>query len=1063
MALTTAQIQQAYVTFFSRPADAAGLNYWSSYAGSVSDLYATFAQQTEYTAVFNGLSSAQKVNAVYQNLFGRDAEPTGLLYWAKQLDSGAVTVASLALTVSAGSQGTDSSIVANRVTAATAFTAALDTTAKILGYSGAAANASAKAWLSTVVDTAASLTTATAGVATAVTNTISVGGAAGSTFTLTTGADNFVATSGTDTFNATVGNTTTLSALDKLVGGAGNDTLNITVDTGTATLNGADVSGIENIAVRNVGGGAASVDASAAPGVTNVIADRGTGSMAATNLPAGSSYSIVGNGVVTLGTQAPGYVAAATSATINVSGGTVSTGTITETGTGLLSTTINSTGTAKNTVGAVTLAASMTGALTINAAAALTTGAVTQTGADAATSLVVTGAGAVDVSAGALPATIVKVDASASTGGLSVVTNNTAAGTSTAAGLTVTGSSAADVIDIRNSDAADYVTVNTGAGADTVKITNAQIAAAAPNFTVTGNSGSTLVIDFADTTATQAADLSKAFVGFGAIDVISSNANAKTETLAMAANKLTVSNISWDGDAADTFTLTGLAANQTVTINTNAAAINATIGTDTKSDTLNLVLNGTTTAGTVTATNYETLNIASNTDKSANTNAFNALTASSATSVVITGSASLSTGTLTTAANATVDATGMTVAAITGGTTLTTTLTSATTAFKGGPEVDALTLGAGTLAQGFSYDGGSGADTITVSATSAQNAGILALSNFKTVAVTTHANAVDTETFDLRNVTNVTNMTFTAGDGGDNLTLNHVKPGQVITATGTTAFGTVNLNADSGTSQALAFGNSLTVATLNADAGATSLALSEVTGKTATLTNPIGGSSLTTITLTGAGSFALGGTQATNVTTIDGSALSAGTVSATLGAVAGTLKGGAGADTLTGGSKADTINGGAGADTIISGGGLDTLTGGDTTSLDTFEITGAVAGSATSQITITDFATAAAHTATAAIIADTLQLSKTSVLANGNGAINNAATSLSGAASLSDALNLLATGDGHSTSIVAWGVYNGDTYVVVDNSAASTLQTADAVIKLVGVTNLAAADMSIIA
>ena len=886
----------------------------------------------------------------------------------------------------------------------------------------------------------------------------------GSTFTLTTGVDTLTGTSAQDTFNASVGTSTTLSGTDKLVGGSGIDTLNITVDsTATATINGADVSGIETINVRSVGSGNVALDASQAVGVTAVNSDRGTGVFAVTNLPTGSSYGIVGNGVVTLGTQGVGYVAAATAATINISGGTVSTGAITETGTGLLSTTINSTG-AANTVGAVALAATMTGALTINATSALTTGAITQTGGDAATSVVVTGAGAVDISAGALPTTVKTVTASASTGGLTVVTGNTAAGTSTAAGLTVTGSSAADVIDIHASDAADYVTVNTGTGADTVKITNAQVAAAAPNFTVTGNSGSTLVIDFGDTTATQAADLSKAFIGFGAISVLSENTNANTETLAMDNNKLAVSNISWDGQTKDTFTLTGLAAAQTLTVNNNLVALNATIGTDTKADTLNLVLNGTTASGTVTATSYETLNIASNTDKSANTNATNALTASSATKVVITGSASLSTGTLTTAAAGSVDASGMTVAAITAGTTLTTTLTSATTSFKGGAEVDALTLGAGTLAQGFSYDGGSGADTISVTASANQNAGILALSNFKTVAVTFDATAgADTNTFDLRNVSNVSNMTFTAGVTGDNLTLNHVKPGQVITATGTTAFGTVNLNADSGTSQALAFGNSLTVATLNADAGATSLSLSEVTGKTATLTNAIGGASLTTVTLSGAGSFSLGGTQATNVTTIDGSALSAGTLSATLGAVAGTLKGGAGGDTLNGGSKADTINGGAGADTIATGGGLDTLTGGDTTSLDTFKITGAVAGTATSQITITDFATAAAHTATAAIIADTLQLSKTTVVANGNGSINAAATNLTSAASLADALNLLTAGDGSATSIVSWGVYGGDTYVVVDNTAGATLAATDAVIKLVGVTNLVAADMSIIA
>ena len=37
MALTTAQLQNAYVAFFNRPADNEGLRYWGSYAGSSAD------------------------------------------------------------------------------------------------------------------------------------------------------------------------------------------------------------------------------------------------------------------------------------------------------------------------------------------------------------------------------------------------------------------------------------------------------------------------------------------------------------------------------------------------------------------------------------------------------------------------------------------------------------------------------------------------------------------------------------------------------------------------------------------------------------------------------------------------------------------------------------------------------------------------------------------------------------------------------------------------------------------------------------------------------------------
>jgi len=723
---------------------------------------------------------------------------------------------------------------------------------------------------------------------------------------------------------SSVAGASTLTGADTLIATAGTNVLNITVDgTATATSNGASISGFQTINVRNAGTGApAALDASTTPGVTTVNADRGTGAFSVTNLASGAKFGAVGNGVVTLGALGVGYAAAATASTINVSGGTVSTGTITQTGTGLLSTTINSTG-AANTVGAIVMAASQTGALTINATSALTTGAITQTGADAATSVIVTGAGAVDISAGALMTTVKTVNLSGNSGGVKVVTGNTAAGTASAAGLTVTGGTGADTIDIRASDAADFVTVNATTGADVVKITNAQIAAAAPNFTVSGNSAATLQIDFADTAATQAASLATAFTGFGTIEVISNNAAGRTETLAMATNALGVSNFVWSGDAGDTFTLTGLAAASTITVKTNIVALNATIGTNTSADVLNVVLDGTTSTGTYTATNYETLNITSQIDTAGNTNVANAITASSATNVVITGSATLNTGTLTTAASGTVNASGMTVA--TAGTTLTSTLTSATTTFIGGAAKDVLTLAAGTLAQGYSYNGGTGADTIDVATTSAQNAGILALSNFATVTVTTHAAAQDTATFDLRNLSNIGNLVFKAGEATDLIVLNNLKSGQILTLDGTNAFGGVTLNAAAGGTglQTVAFNDSLTVTSLTADAGTTGITLSEITGKTATISNPIVGGSLTSVTLTGAGSFAIGAQSAT-VTTINGSALTAGSLTATLG-TAGTLTGGAGNDALTGSSGADTIIGGAGNDNIRGNAGADTI------------------------------------------------------------------------------------------------------------------------------------------
>ena len=68
MALTTPQIHNAYVAFFNRPADVAGLNYWTNYNGSISDLFNAFAGSQEYKSLFTGQNSTQIVNTVYQNL-----------------------------------------------------------------------------------------------------------------------------------------------------------------------------------------------------------------------------------------------------------------------------------------------------------------------------------------------------------------------------------------------------------------------------------------------------------------------------------------------------------------------------------------------------------------------------------------------------------------------------------------------------------------------------------------------------------------------------------------------------------------------------------------------------------------------------------------------------------------------------------------------------------------------------------------------------------------------------------------------------------------------------------
>jgi hypothetical protein len=169
-------IQKLYVAYFNRPADPAGLTFWSNAVtaanGDTTAVAAAFSTSAEYTSTFNAMSNAQVVAAVYQNLFGRTADAQGAAFWTAALDNKTITIGNVVTSIAAGAQGTDGTIVTNKVAAATAFTAAVDTQAEIAGYAGVAANAAAKTWLSGITDsttlsaalTPAALATTVAGV-----------------------------------------------------------------------------------------------------------------------------------------------------------------------------------------------------------------------------------------------------------------------------------------------------------------------------------------------------------------------------------------------------------------------------------------------------------------------------------------------------------------------------------------------------------------------------------------------------------------------------------------------------------------------------------------------------------------------------------------------------------------------------------------------------------------------------------------------------------------------------------------------------------------------------------
>jgi hypothetical protein len=164
-------VEQIYVAYFGRPADAGGLAYFEAQflaAGApttlaelsvayganpaVKALVDSFSASAESAALYSGDNDAF-IQSIYLNLFNRAADSAGKAYWADMINRGLVTRANAAVSVMAGAQSTDSAIVRNKTQVAATFTAGLDTDAKAKAYSGLGANAFIRSVLRLVSDT----------------------------------------------------------------------------------------------------------------------------------------------------------------------------------------------------------------------------------------------------------------------------------------------------------------------------------------------------------------------------------------------------------------------------------------------------------------------------------------------------------------------------------------------------------------------------------------------------------------------------------------------------------------------------------------------------------------------------------------------------------------------------------------------------------------------------------------------------------------------------------------------------------------------------------------------
>ncbi|WP_048306564.1 DUF4214 domain-containing protein [Halomonas sp. PR-M31] len=116
--------QQLYVAYYGRPADSEGLNYWADRIENegLDSAINAFGNSDEFQEEFGSLSNAQLVNNLYQQLFGRAAEPDGLAYWSGVLNNEEKSLAEIAVTIKNAAGGIDKQTFNARVEAAKNYT-----------------------------------------------------------------------------------------------------------------------------------------------------------------------------------------------------------------------------------------------------------------------------------------------------------------------------------------------------------------------------------------------------------------------------------------------------------------------------------------------------------------------------------------------------------------------------------------------------------------------------------------------------------------------------------------------------------------------------------------------------------------------------------------------------------------------------------------------------------------------------------------------------------------------------------------------------------------------------
>src|SRR5476651_1724245 len=295
-------VQQFYVAYFGRPADAAALpNFSAALAAAnaptglaeLSSAYASndaihalidsFGNSAESASLYGALGSGAAnasnfITAIYANLFNRAPDAGGLAFWTTAITSGALTPGAAALNIAAGAasntspQGQlDALTLSNKTAVAALFTADLNAPVYVAAYAGDSAAAQARALLHGVNDntTPGDYTQTVQLAADTLAHLVPL--------TLTNGIDNLSAPE-FDAVVSGVAGATTLNAGDTLHGTKAGNELDIVSDGTAPPAAGITLDHVQTVNIHATAD-QASVDTRAYAGVTALATTAGNASL----------------------------------------------------------------------------------------------------------------------------------------------------------------------------------------------------------------------------------------------------------------------------------------------------------------------------------------------------------------------------------------------------------------------------------------------------------------------------------------------------------------------------------------------------------------------------------------------------------------------------------------------------------------------------------------------------------------------------------------------------------------------------------------------------------------